>query len=176
MLRAEVHGRGVAKDAQAADDRGGLVAQEAVVAEGFPRVHVRDVDLDEGQGDADERVPQRDGRVCEAAGVDDDGVDAGDRGAGAAVRVGVLLGVAAVDHVEDGALVVGLEGREVDGGGERGAVGFEGGLERSEGGVAVDVGFAEAEEVEVWAVDHEDVFCHFIYIYLYIYVGRIKIK
>ena len=40
------------------------------------------------------------------------------------------------------------------------AVGFEAAFEGGERGTAVEVGFTEAEEVEIGTVDHEDVFCH----------------
>lgn len=49
----------------------------------------------------------------------------------------------------------------MDGWREGGTVGFEAGLELRQCGAAVEMWFAETEEVEVGAVDHEDVFRHF---------------
>ena len=57
--------------------------------------------------------------------------------------------------------MVGLKARQVSERGEGHAVFLERGFEGFEGGVAVDVWFAEAEEIEIWAVDQEDMFCHF---------------
>lgn len=59
-----------------------------------------------------------------------------------------------VDAVDDCAFVVGLEGFE--GGAHGGGVGGAGGFDVGESGVAVDVWFAGAEEIEVGAVEEED--------------------
>lgn len=67
----------------------------------LPRVHIADMDLHEGDLNRQQRVPQRDTRVREGRGVDDD-----PRGA---------VGAGAVDAVDEGAFVVGLEMDEING-------------------------------------------------------------
>lgn len=81
--------------------------------------------------------------MCEPPRVDDDPVEAP---------------AAGLDAVDDGALMVGLEGFE--GGAEGGGVGFGGGFDFGERGASVDVWLASAEEVEVWTVDEEDGVAH----------------
>ena len=95
--------------------------------------------LDKGDINREERIPDGDRCVREGARVDDDGV-------------GVIAG--GLDAVDDGAFVVGLEGGE--GGAEGGGVGFAAAFDIGEGGGAVGGGFAGAEEVEVGTVDEED--------------------
>lgn len=57
--------------------------------------------------------------------------------------------------------MVGLVEGDVHRWGERGAVTCEGGFDVGERRAAVDTRFAVAEEVEVWAVENEDMFRHF---------------
>lgn len=79
----------------------------------LPRMDIAHVDLDERDLHGQQRIAQRDRVVRQAAGVDDDGVDV------------VVAG--GMDAVDEGALVVGLEG--VEGGAEGGCEGLEGGFE-----------------------------------------------
>lgn len=109
-------------------------------------MHITHMQLDKWNPHAQQRIPDRDRRMREGARVDDDAVD--------------LVAGRGVDAVDEGAFVVGLEGLE--GGVEGGGVGGAGRLDVGEGGGAVDVWFAGAEEVEVGAVEEEDGFAHFL--------------
>lgn len=85
-------------NSQSHDNRHCLVAQIAVMPEALSRVCVANVQLDEGDIDAQQRVADGDARVCVGGRVDDDDVDVASR------RVYAL---------NDGALGVGLEGLQV---------------------------------------------------------------
>lgn len=120
----------------------------------LPRMHITHMQLDKWNPHAQQRIPDRDRRMREGARVDDDAVD--------------LVAGRGVDAVDEGAFVVGLEGLE--GGVEGGGVGGAGRLDVGEGGGAVDVWFAGAEEVEVGAVEEEDGFAHFLSFLLFVLV------
>ncbi|KAL1956998.1 hypothetical protein VTO42DRAFT_6487 [Malbranchea cinnamomea] len=122
------------------NDGGCFVAQIAVSPPLLARMHVADVQLNEGDANASEGVPDGDGCVREGARIDDDTVHA--------------LCAGGLNPVDDGTLVVGLECLQIGGkgGGVRDAVSFDVGKRRS----AVDMGLASAQKVEVGAVDQED--------------------
>jgi len=110
------------------------------MAEGFAAVDVREVDFDEGQGH---------GRQCIADG--DAGVGVGGR-----VDDDELRAVAArgLDAVDQSAFVVALEAAQRGAGGVGDLAEF--GIDLGEGLRAVDLGLAGAEQVEVGAMQDEN--------------------
>lgn len=116
-----------------------LITKVRVMAPRLPGMHIAHMQLDKRDTNTEEGIADSNGGMRVSTRVDDDAVD---------VAAGSL------DAVDDCAFVVGLEG--VEGatvlGGDGAAVVFDVG----EGGVAVDVWLAGAEEVEVRAVDEED--------------------
>lgn len=117
----------------------GLITKIRVMAPRLPRMHIGHMQLDKGNAHTQQRIANRHRGMCVRARVDDDTVDTAAGG---------------LDAVDDGAFVVGLEGVEGAAVGGRDGAGV--GYDVGEGGVAVDVWFAGAEEVEVWTVDEED--------------------
>lgn len=107
-------------------------------------MHIADMHLDKRNVHADQRVPQRDARMCQGPGVYDDGID--------------FVGSRGVDAVDERAFVVGLQVRERDR--EARALAGRRADDVGEGGAAVDGGLACAEEVEVGAIEYEDGFRH----------------
>lgn len=109
------------------------------------RMHITDMQLDKRDIHADQSVSDAHRSVGQSTWVDDDPVN---------VLLAVAVGAEAggfVDAVDDLAFVIGLVGCEceVELFGVRCGVGFD----VAEGCVAVDLGFAGAEEVQVWPVD-----------------------
>lgn len=102
-------------------------------------VNIAHMKLDKWNANTQQRIADGNGGVRVGAGVDHNSVDLAARG---------------LDAVDNGTLVIGLEGIKgavvADGNGA--AVRFDVG----EGGAAVDVGFARAQEVKVGAVNEED--------------------
>ena len=114
-----------------------------MVPERFPRVHVAQVHLDERDLHGEQRIAQRDARVGEAGGVEDD--------------EGHVAGRRLVDPRDQLGLGIALERRQV-------VPGLGGELRHPlvdlvEGDLAVDAGFTGAEQVQVRAVQQQDV-CH----------------
>lgn len=108
-------------------------------------MHVGDVDLDERDIHTRQRISQRDARVGEGTGIDDNRVD--------------FVDPRLMDTVNEGAFVVGLETRDGDwfvGCGEGRAAVLEHGLYVGEGFAAVEMWLSGSEEVEVWAVEEKD--------------------
>lgn len=115
--------------------------------------------LDEGDADAGQRVPDRDRRMRVRPRVDDDAIDRVQLAHRSRIRSlpAFQIGVEGlVDAVDQGALVVRLEGqqRHAAGRGEGGQVR----LDVVEGGVAVDPRFAVPEQVQVGPVQEQDGF------------------
>ena len=98
---------------------------------------IREVDLDERPRDPEQRVAQRDAGVGQPAGIDDRDVE-----------------VAPVQPIDERALVVRLE--EVDVEPELRGPRRDPGVDLVERFVAVDLGLARADEVEVRALEDED--------------------
>lgn len=117
----------------------GLITKVRMMSPRLPSVHIAHMQLNERDPHAEQRIANRNGGMRIRAGVDHDAVD---------------IAAGGLDAVDDCAFVVGLEGVEgaVVGCGE----GCAGRLDVCEGGAAVDVGFAGAQEVEIGAVDEED--------------------
>ena len=65
-------GRLVAVGSHAGDDRFGKVGEMGVVAEGLAPMDVREVDLDEGQGHARQRIADRHAGVRVGGRIDED--------------------------------------------------------------------------------------------------------
>lgn len=107
------------------------------------RVNITNVHLKERNRHSREGIAQRHARVREPAGVDDD-------------ELGGLARF--VDAVDNGAFMVGLEVVHCEA--EALALGFGCGDDVGERCAAVNGGLARAEEVQVGAVDEEDVFRH----------------
>ena len=129
----------IPKDPQSHNNPRGLIAEVALMPPRLPRMHIAHMQLNKRDIHPQQRIPNRHGRMRETTRVDNDSVN-------------VVTGC--VDAVDQSTFVVGLEGVErcAHGGG----VGGAGGLDIGESGVAVDVWFAGAEEVEVGAVEEED--------------------
>lgn len=110
------------------------------------RMHIAYMQLDKRDIHPQQRIA--DGHRCmrEAAGVDNNAINA--------------VAGGSVDAVDQRPFMVGLEG--VERGAEAGGVGFARGFDVGEGGVAVNVWLAAAQEVEVRAVEEEDGFAHFV--------------
>ncbi len=130
----------VALGTRTGNDGGRLGGDVGVVAEGLPLVHVGEVYFDDWQFGCFQGVVEGDGGVGVGGRVDD---DTGGRGAGG------------LDGVDEVALVVGLH--EADLVAQFGGLGPQGGFDVGEGSAPVDFGFADAEQVEVGAVNHGDV-------------------
>ena len=133
----------VAKNAHPHNNCLCLGAQETLMPKLLPPMRIAHVQLDERNVHASQGVPQRDTGMCQSARVDDDGIDFSTR---------------FMDAVNYSPFVVGLECGEgdVEGGGLR----FGGRLDVGKCRVSIYVRFTGAEEVQVWAVDEEDVLCH----------------
>ena len=129
--RQSIAARALPDDRQERD-----VVQEVDVPERLARRGVGQVDLDERSLHPQQRVPQRDARVREAGRVDDRDVE-----------------VALVQPVDQRALMVRLE--EVDVETERGRVRRQAGVDLVERLVAVDLGLARAEQVEVRSLEDQ---------------------
>ena len=130
---------GVALEALSGDGGEAGQARVAHLAEVLARLDGADVDLDGGDGDGLEGVENRDARVRVGRRIDDDAVD---------------LAVGLLDLVDNAALVVGLEDLDLvealDG------ASFLADLDQAVVVVAaVDARLANAEHVEVGAVDDE---------------------
>lgn len=157
MLQTKLNRGLVPERAHATNDRDRLVAKPALVAPLLARMHVADVHLDKGDGDAQQRVAQRDRVVREGGRVDHDGVDA--------------LRARRVDPVDQRPFVVALEVRErvhwwrgggvagCAGGGEGRHLCDRGRFDVCEGRGPVDRGLPRAEQVEVRPVEQQDVLC-----------------
>lgn len=139
MLFQQLQRVGVALEALAGD--GGEAGQAGVahLAEVFAGLDGADVDLNGGDGDGLEGVQDGHARVRVGSRVDDDAVD---------------LAVGLLDLVDDAALVVGLEDLDLVKA-LRGAC-LLANLDQAVVVVAaIDARLANAEHVEVWAVDDE---------------------
>ena len=111
-----------------------------MVTERLPGVHVGKVYLDKGNGDRRQGVPQGHAGVGVACRIDDDGGDS------------LLPG--SVDALNEGALVIALEGFQVDACGfsQAGQVQIDVGKRHP----SVVVGFADPQQIEVRAVDDQE--------------------
>ena len=148
-----LHSNPIPKNPQPNNNPRRLITEKAMMPPLLARMHIAHMQFHKRDPHPEQRIPDRHGGMREATRVDDDAVD---------VAAGCL------DTVDQGAFVVGLEG--VEGGVHGGGVGFAGGFDVGERGVAVDLGFAGAQEVEVGAVEEEDGFAHFVSLYVYVYV------
>jgi hypothetical protein len=117
----------------------GRSGHERALPELLARVDVREVHLDHRQLARDQRVAQRHTRVCQPAGVDDD----------RAVRAARRL-----DAVDQLALVVGLE--RLHGRAALGRQLAQARVDLGQGGAAVDLRLALAEQVQIRAVQDQD--------------------
>ena len=139
VLQQRLEAQAVAERAEARDHAQGDARHERVLAELLPCEDVREVHLDDGQPRSRERIAQRDTRVSQAAGIDEDAVGPGS---------GLL------DAVDQRPLVIRLE--ELDLGapllGRRGEIS----VDLLQAGGAVDLGLAGAEQVEVRTVQDQD--------------------
>ena len=139
MLFQQLQRVGVALEAFAGDGGEAGQARVAHLAEVLAGLDGTDMDLDGRDGDGLEGVQDRHARVRVGGRVDDDAVD---------------LAVGLLDLVDDTALVVGLE--DLDLVEALGGAGFLADLDQAViVVVAVDARLANAEHVEVGAVDDE---------------------
>src|SRR5829696_977002 len=132
-----VQGQVVATRPLAGDGPGGRVVDEVRRAEGLPSPRVGQVDLPERQGDAGQRVAQRDGGVGQTGGVHDHGVE-----------------VPPVKAIDQGTLMIRLE--EIDLDAELRGAGGDAGMDLVQRLGAVDVRLARPEQVEVGTLEDED--------------------
>lgn len=114
-----------------------------MLADFLAAINVADVHLDGGDLRTGEGVAQGEAGMGEGAGVDNDAMQ-------------FAVGIDGVDFVDDEAFVVGLV--KLYGDAESLCFFGEAVLEVGQGFVSVDVGFANAEAVEVGAVDDSDAF------------------
>lgn len=116
-----------------------LITEIRVMSPRLAGMDIAHMQLNKWNANTQQRIANGHRGVRVGARVDHDSVDLAARG---------------LDAIDDCALMVGLEGIEsaVMAGGNRAAVG----LDIREGGAAVDVRFASAQEVEVGAVNEED--------------------
>lgn len=133
----------VAERAEAADHADGLVAEIAGVAERLAGVRVGQVHFDEGDRHRRQCVADRDAGMGEGGGIDQDEVGA--------------VGTGGLDAFDQRVLGVGLEAfQRVPGfGGACPEVGIDG----VQAGMPIDLRLARAEQVEVGAVEDEQL-CH----------------
>ena len=135
-----IEGVAVGIGAEAGDHAQRQVAEVALAAERFTRVRVGQVDFDEGDRDRGQSIAQRNRSVGEGGRIDDD-----ER---RSVRFRRL------DAFDQRVLGIRLEAFQCMPG-LPGAVG-EAGIDRGQGGMAVDLRLAIAEQVEVGAVQDQD--------------------
>ena len=134
------NGQCVSGRAEAGDLANADWGDDGRLSEFLAGVDVAEVDFDDGQPDAGDRVAEGDGVVGESARVDDD-------------RVGPLS--VFLDRVDEDAFVIGLEDADFDV--EFGRLGFDFDIDVGEGLFAVEFRFAEPGHVQVWSVEDEDV-------------------
>jgi hypothetical protein len=105
----------------------------------FSPVEVGKVDLDGGDGDRGNGIAERHAGVGQAPGIDDK-------------TDGRAMGL--LNTIDEKTLMVGL--KSLYGDTQLGAMGFEVIVDLAQGGLAVDMGFAGAKEVQVRAMDDHD--------------------
>ena len=143
MLRGKFQRSGIPIHTQAANNPHSLVAEVAVMSPSLPRMHIRDVQLDERNVDAQERIPNRHAGVGVTTGVDDDNVN---------------VPASGLDPVDDAALVVGLEVLKVNG--ELLGLLLGAAQDIVECGRSICFGLSRAQEVQVGSVDQKDAARH----------------
>ena len=136
-VQGGIHGQAVARRTQPQDHAFGEVREIGVVAEGLAPVDVGQVHFDEGQGNARKGIAQGHAGVREGARADDDELGA--------------VGARGLHAVDQHAFVVALEGAQR--GAAAGGVGDQIGVDLLQGGGAIDLRFADAQQVEVGAME-----------------------
>src|SRR5665647_1443031 len=117
------------------------------MAEGFAREHVRQMDLDKRDPDGGQRIPHGHAGMGVGGGVDDDEID--------------LVPARLLNTLDEFGLGIALVGLEA-GSGLLGRCG-QPRLDRLQGVLAVVIRLADAEQVQIGAIDEQDVFvrgCH----------------
>ena len=140
VMQREFQRQFVAVRAQAAIHADGDIGEIRMLAEGFAGVHVGKMHFDKRDGDGCQRIAQRHAGMGVSRRIDDDEIH--------------LVARGFVQPVDQGTFVVVLEGFDVCAGG------FSAADQRTvdvvERGEAVMLGFAVAEQIEIGAVQHQN--------------------
>ncbi len=142
MLQTKFDRSLIPKSPQSTNNSNSLITQPTLIPPLLPRMDITNMHLHKRNVHRKQRISQRNTIVCESSGVYDNCVNA--------------LCSCGLDTVDEGAFVVRLEE------GERGASGDGLGhcarLNVGEGFAAIDLGFSCPQEVEIGAIEEEDVF------------------